>query len=144
MDANQGSGSSASRRLRLLALVDTGFVPSHARRDGPAYSVATGDLRWFQDNIPCQRACPAETDVSRYIALIADGRYDDAHATNWSDNVFPGCLGHICARPCEDACRRKYVDAPIGIRVLKRVAAERRRDQLPARLVQCAVPTGRT
>lgn len=144
MDANQGSGSSASRRLRLLALVDTGFVPSYARRDGPAYSVATGDLRWFQDNIPCQRACPAETDVSRYVALIADGRYDDAYAINWSDNVFPGCLGHICARPCEDACRRKYVDAPVGIRVLKRVAAERRRDQLPARLVQCVAPTGRT
>src|SRR5690606_39207336 len=85
-----------------------------------------GDLRWFQDNIPCQRACPAETDVARYVALIADGRHDDAYAVNWDDNLFPGCLGQVCARPCEDACRRKYVDAPVGIRTLKRVAAERR------------------
>jgi NADPH-dependent glutamate synthase beta subunit-like oxidoreductase len=82
-------------------------------------------VKWFQDNIPCQRACPVETDVARYIALIADGRYDAADQVNRSDNVFSSCLGHICARPCEDACRRKYVDAPVGIRVLKRVAAER-------------------
>ena len=125
-----GLDNVAPRRLRLLALVDVGFVPSHARRDGPSYSVATGDMQWFQDNIPCQRACPAETDVARYIALIADGRFDDAYRVNQADNVFPSCLGHICARPCEDACRRKYVDAPVGIRVLKRVAAERRHGQL--------------
>lgn len=121
-----GQPASATRRIRLLALVDAGFVPAHARREGPGYSVATGDLRWFQDNIPCQRACPAETDVARYVALIADGRHDDAYAVNWDDNLFPGCLGQVCARPCEDACRRKYVDAPVGIRTLKRVAAERR------------------
>ncbi|HEX7102633.1 MAG TPA: FAD-dependent oxidoreductase, partial [Nitrolancea sp.] len=119
------SDDASSRRLRLLALVDIGFVPPHARRDGPDYSLATGDMQWFQDNIPCQRACPATTDVARYIAFIADGRYEDAYQVNWNDNVFSSCLGHICARPCEDACRRKYVDAPVGIRVLKRVAAER-------------------
>jgi NADPH-dependent glutamate synthase beta subunit-like oxidoreductase/NAD-dependent dihydropyrimidine dehydrogenase PreA subunit len=119
----------ATRRLRLLALVDIGFVPPHACDDGPGYELATGDAQWFLDNIPCQRACPAETDVARYIALIADGRYDDAYAVNWSDNIFPSCLGHVCARPCEDACRRKYVDAPVGIRVLKRVAAEQLRAQ---------------
>jgi len=128
------SHSAASRRLRLLALVDVGFVPQHARRDGPSYSLATGDMQWFQDNIPCQRACPADTDVARYVALIADGRYDDAYEVNWTDNVFPSCLGHICARPCEDACRRKYVDAPVGIRVLKRVAAERRHGQPTVKL----------
>ncbi len=32
----------------------------------------------------------------------------------------------MCARPCEDACRRKEVDAPIGICYLKRVAADYR------------------
>lgn len=40
-----GQPASATRRIRLLALVDAGFVPAHARREGPGYSVATGDLR---------------------------------------------------------------------------------------------------
>jgi NADPH-dependent glutamate synthase beta subunit-like oxidoreductase len=124
-----GPQTADARRLRLLALVDIGFGPAHARREGPGYALVSGDAQWYLDNIPCQRACPAETDVARYVALIADRRYDDAFAVNWSDNIFPSCLGHICARPCEDACRRKYVDAPVGIRVLKRVAAERRHGQ---------------
>ena len=137
-------GSASSRRIRLLALVDVGFVPAPAQRDGPAYAVSSGDLQWFQDNIPCQRACPAETDVARYVAMVADARYDDAYAVNQVDNVFPACLGHICARPCEDACRRKYVDAPVGIRALKRVAAERRREDSPTLRIQRAKPNGRT
>lgn len=32
----------------------------------------------------------------------------------------------MCARPCEEACRRKEIDAPIGICYLKRVAADYR------------------
>ena len=32
----------------------------------------------------------------------------------------------MCARPCEDACRSKEIDAPIGICYLKRVAADYR------------------
>ena len=71
-------------------------------------------------------ACPSHTDISRYIALIADGRYADSFELNREHNVFPGCLGRMCARPCEDACRRKEVDAPIGICYLKRVAADYR------------------
>ena len=71
-------------------------------------------------------ACPSHTDISRYIALIADGRYADSFELNREHNVFPGCLGRMCARPCEDACRRKEVDAPIGICYLKRVASDYR------------------
>ena len=89
-----------------------------------AIRISTGDAQWFSDNIPCMTACPSHTDISRYIALIADGRYADSYELNRENNVFPGCLGRMCARPCEDACRRKEVDAPIGICYLKRVAAD--------------------
>jgi NADPH-dependent glutamate synthase beta subunit-like oxidoreductase len=37
----------------------------------------------------------------------------------------------MCARPCEEACRRKEVDAPIGICYLKRVAADYRGETPP-------------
>ena len=113
-----------NRRIRLLALVTLGYRPSGVPKAGPAYDVATGDAAWFRDNIPCQAACPAHTDISRYIALIADGRYADSYELNREANVLPGCLGRVCARPCEDACRRRYVDAPVSICALKRVAAD--------------------
>lgn len=116
------------RRLRLLAFVDASFFNPFTIRGGKRYPLASGDPQWFSDNIPCMTACPSHTDISRYIALIADGRYSDSYELNREHNVFPGCLGRMCARPCEDACRRKEVDAPIGICYLKRVAADYRGD----------------
>ncbi|MCA9879028.1 MAG: FAD-dependent oxidoreductase [Thermomicrobiales bacterium] len=115
-----------TRRIRLLAFVDASFYSNFITRSGPRLPIYTGDPQWFQDNIPCMTACPSHTDISRYIALIADGRYADSFEVNREHNVFPGCLGRMCARPCEDACRRKEIDAPIGICYLKRVAADYR------------------
>lgn len=115
-----------ARRIRLLAFVDAENFSPFTVRSGPRYHVATGDQQWFADNIPCQRACPSHTDISRYIAFIADGRYADSFELNREHNVFPGCLGRMCARPCEEACRRQVVDQPIGICYLKRVAADYR------------------
>ena len=115
-----------SRRIRLLAFVDASFYSPFILRHGKRYPIYTGDPQWFQENIPCMTACPSHTDISRYIAFIADGRYADSYEVNREHNVFPGCLGRMCARPCEDACRRKEVDAPIGICYLKRVASDYR------------------
>ncbi len=115
-----------TRRIRLLAFVDASFFSPYMRRSGKRYPIFTGDAQWFSDNIPCMTACPSHTDISRYIALIADGRYADSYELNREHNVFPGCLGRMCARPCEDACRRKEIDAPIGICYLKRVASDYR------------------
>ena len=114
------------RRIRLLAFVDASFFAPFVIRSGKRYPVNTGDPQWFSDNIPCMTACPSHTDISRYIALIADGRYADSYELNREHNVFPGCLGRMCARPCEDACRRREIDAPIGICYLKRVASDYR------------------
>ena len=114
------------RRIRLLAFVDASFYTPYANRSGKRYPIFTGDPQWFSDNIPCMTACPSHTDISRYIAFIADGRYADSYELNREHNVFPGCLGRMCARPCEEACRRKEIDAPIGICYLKRVAADYR------------------
>jgi NADPH-dependent glutamate synthase beta subunit-like oxidoreductase/ferredoxin len=115
-----------TRRIRLLAFVDASFYSNFIQRAGPRLPIYTGDPQWFSDNIPCMTACPSHTDISRYIALIADGRYADSFELNREHNVFPGCLGRMCARPCEDACRRKEIDAPIGICYLKRVASDYR------------------
>src|SRR5437667_11101513 len=112
-----------SDRLRLLALVESVERPIHAQGGEPVH-LARGDVRWFRDNISCQAACPANTDVARYIAHIANGDHAAAYRVNAEDNLFPGILGRICARPCESACRRGKIDQPIAICALKRGAAD--------------------
>ncbi len=82
---------------------------------------------WYQTNIPCQVGCPAHTDVSTYIGLISQARFDEAYLLNRKANVVPGVLGRTCARPCEPVCRRNKVDGkPITICWLKRAAADNR------------------
>jgi NADPH-dependent glutamate synthase beta subunit-like oxidoreductase/NAD-dependent dihydropyrimidine dehydrogenase PreA subunit len=82
---------------------------------------------WYQTNIPCQVGCPAHTDVSTYIGLISQARFDEAYLLNRKANVVPGVLGRTCARPCEPVCRRNKVDGkPISICWLKRAASDHR------------------
>ena len=89
---------------------------------------------YFHKVVDCQWACPAHTDVPKYIRLIAQGKFSDAYMVNRESNVFPGILGRVCDRPCEPACRRSRVeDKPVAICRLKRVASDHR-DDITSRL----------
>ncbi len=94
-----------------------------------AYTTELPDTDWFRTNVPCQYTCPAHTDVSNYIGLVAQGRFDEAYILNRRDNVFPGVLGRVCARPCESTCRRGLIDKTIRICWLKRSASDFRSDK---------------
>lgn len=80
---------------------------------------------WFEDNIPCMRACPVLTNAGRYVAAIAQGDDLLAYRTARLPNPFPSICGEVCAAPCEIACRRGAIDEPIAIRALKRFACDR-------------------
>ena len=73
---------------------------------------------------PCQRACPAGINISGYIGAIAEGDNDKAVRIIKERNPFPTVIGRICPRPCENDCRRQYVDEPVAINFLKRYAAD--------------------
>ncbi len=93
----------------------------------PRYQSITATPDWYQTNIPCQVGCPAHTDVSTYIGLISQARFDEAYLLNRKANVVPGVLGRTCAKPCEPVCRRNKIDGkPIAICWLKRAAADNR------------------
>ncbi|TAK25966.1 MAG: 4Fe-4S dicluster domain-containing protein [Chloroflexota bacterium] len=113
------------RRIRLLAFLksetDIQFL-QHGKR----YIVDSGSVDWFRQNVKCQYACPVHTDVPGYIALIADGKYEDAYQLNRQANILPGILGRVCSHPCETACRACDVDGAISICRLKRSAADHR------------------
>jgi NADPH-dependent glutamate synthase beta subunit-like oxidoreductase/ferredoxin len=86
--------------------------------------VAAPDAQWLWDNEPCRAACPVHTDAGAYVTAIAEGRYRDAYVIARTPNPFASICGRVCAAPCESACRRGTVDAPIAIRALKRFVTE--------------------
>ncbi len=83
------------------------------------------DLDWLESNFPCMQACPVHTQAGRYVALIAQGRYEEAYRYARLPNPFASICGRVCGHPCEPACRRGKFDAPISIRALKRFLTER-------------------
>ena len=94
------------------------------------YSTDPRDVGWVRQNIPCQTACPADTNVPAYIQMILENRYGRSYELNRIANVLPGTLGRICSRPCEDACRHGWPGngAPVNICHLKRAAADHKPD----------------
>jgi len=83
------------------------------------------DLEWLESNFPCMRACPVHTEAGRYVALIAQGRYEEAYRYARRPNPLASICGRVCGHPCETDCRRGKLDAPISIRALKRFLTER-------------------
>jgi NADPH-dependent glutamate synthase beta subunit-like oxidoreductase/ferredoxin len=86
---------------------------------------ALPDARWLWENEPCRAACPVHTDAGAYVTAIAEGRMHDAYLIARAPNPFPSICGRVCAAPCETACRRGQIDAPVSIRALKRFVSER-------------------
>lgn len=110
------------------------------------------DFNWLRFNIPCQYACPAQTDIPGYLGAVARGAFDEAYKINLRDNVFPAVLGRVCTRPCEPACRhgQGYVPATsdgkkesVAICFSKRSASDFQGNTKPVVLEKIFPPTGK-
>src|SRR5512132_1945885 len=89
------------------------------------FPVRLPDRDHWKTQVACQAGCPVATDAGRYVQLIAAGRDEDAFLVARAPNPFASVCGRVCAAPCEDACRRGRIDAPIAIRALKRFVTEK-------------------
>jgi NADPH-dependent glutamate synthase beta subunit-like oxidoreductase len=65
------------------------------------------------------------THAGGYVSLISTGRFREAYLLARRPNPFASICGRICAHPCESACRRQHIDAPVSIRALKRFVTDR-------------------
>ncbi len=72
----------------------------------------------------CQAGCPLGVNAQGYVALAAQGKYEQALRLIREKNVLPGICGRICTHPCEDSCRRGELDEPVSIRAIKRFLAD--------------------
>lgn len=73
---------------------------------------------------PCKLACPAGVDVQGYIALIANGEYQEAIKLIKKTLPLPLVIGRVCPRFCETECRRNLIEGPVAIDALKRFCAD--------------------
>ena len=73
---------------------------------------------------PCHLNCPARTDIQAYVKAIAQG--DDKKAVEIiKDKIsLPASIGRVCPHPCEEDCRRQFVEQPLSIAYLKAFAAD--------------------
>ena len=69
---------------------------------------------------PCKSACPHHVPVQAYVQKIAKGEYREAYDLITGKNALQNLCALVCTHPCEDACVRGSVDAPVKIRELKR------------------------
>ena len=92
---------------------------------------------------PCRLKCPAHTDCQKYVKEIAEGRYADAVATIKEVFPLPASIGRVCPHPCENACRRQLVEAPVSIAYLKAFAADKVFADGNEKPAVHAAPTGR-
>ena len=84
------------------------------------YTAFLPDFEYYQSNVACQFACPVRTDGRAYVNAIAKGDDERAYLIARETNPFASTCGWVCGAPCEAACRRGKIDAPVAIRALKR------------------------
>lgn len=85
-----------------------------------------GRESWTREErqVPCKTACPAHTEVPRYVRYVKEGKYEEAAAVVREKVPLPLTLGYVCSHPCEAACRRGELTEPVAIRDIKRHAAQ--------------------
>jgi len=77
-----------------------------------------------QGSSPCVYACPAGIKSHGYVALIREGKDEEAFRLVLESTPLGGSLGRACFAPCEAECTRGRVEGPLPIRRLKRFIAD--------------------
>lgn len=77
-----------------------------------------------RDLVPCISACPVGMDVPGYVTAIAERDLSRARKIIKEKAPFPRVLSRVCFHPCEQECRRSFLNEPVAICALKRFAFE--------------------
>ena len=75
----------------------------------------------FIDRVsPCNMKCPAGEDITGYMYLATQARFEEAWRLITEENPFPAIMGRICFHPCEGECNRKDHDEAVAIHMVER------------------------
>jgi glutamate synthase (NADPH/NADH) small chain len=79
----------------------------------------------------CMQGCPVEVDIPDFIALVAEGKFEEAAKKIKEKNNLPAICGRVC--PQEEQCERKCIvgikNEAVAIGRLERFVADYVRDK---------------
>jgi len=90
---------------------------------------------------PCAARCPLSLCIQGYAGHIAAGENAEALRHVLSRTALPESVCRVCDRPCEPACVRKDLDAPVAINDLKRFVVAWAARERPELLRVAPAPT---
>lgn len=83
---------------------------------------------------PCKAGCPIHQDITTYLQLVREEKYEEALEVITEKNPLPFITGTICAHNCMSKCTRNFYEDPVQIRSMKLIAAEHGFDALIKKL----------
>jgi NADPH-dependent glutamate synthase beta subunit-like oxidoreductase len=92
--------------------------------------------------VPCRSACPAGVDIPRLVRYVAENNPKEASAVLRERVPLAFVASYACFHPCEEACRRGELNAPISVCRLKRFAVDKDGVDWTGKLTP-APPTGK-
>ncbi|MGE5632810.1 MAG: putative selenate reductase subunit YgfK [Caulobacteraceae bacterium] len=83
---------------------------------------------------PCTIGCPINQQIPQYVALVGEGKYDEAFKVIVNDNASPAITGSICDHQCQCKCIRLDYDESILVRDMKKTAVLNAQDKYIAEI----------
>ena len=77
-------------------------------------------------NKPCVAGCPVAVNIPAFIALVAEGKFEEAYEVIQRTSSLPAVCGRVCPQEtqCEGKCTRGIKGEPVGIGRLERFVAD--------------------
>lgn len=72
----------------------------------------------------CENSCPLHMNIPGYLALLKEGRIEEAFELTLRDNPFPGSVGRVCHFHCQMRCRREDLDQAVAQNEIHRYLAD--------------------
>ncbi len=95
-------------------------------------------------NRPCVEGCPVRVHIPEFIAMVAEGKFEEAYQIIARSSSLPAVCGRVCPQEtqCEGKCTRGIKGEPVGIGRLERFVADRH-NSLCTEKPALPVPNGR-
>ena len=77
-------------------------------------------------NKPCVGGCPVKINIPEFIALVAEGKFEEAYEVITQQSSLPAVCGRVCPQEsqCESKCVRGLKGEPVAIGRLERFVAD--------------------
>lgn len=73
---------------------------------------------------PCEDTCPIHQEITTYVRLAGEGKYEEALRVILNKNALPFITGTICSHACQSHCTRNFYETSVQIRDTKLLCAQ--------------------